>query len=117
VLQPAGAALLEQLALYRRLIGLEWEAERGRLLQLLLAAAVVFACALGLLLGAGALLVALCWATPYRNAAVVAVLALYAMGATLGWRSLRAIAARGEHSFAVTRAELAADLELLRSRL
>jgi uncharacterized membrane protein YqjE len=117
VLQPAGGALLEQLALYGRLIPIEWAQERARLSQLLIAAAQAFACLLCLLWAAGAALVAWCWSTPYRNLAMGAVLALYGIGAALAWRHARAIAARGEQSFAVTRAELAADVQLLRSRL
>jgi uncharacterized membrane protein YqjE len=117
VLQPAGGALLEQLALYGRLIPVEWAQERARLSQLLLAAAQAFACLLCLLWAAGAAIVAWCWNTPYRNLAMWAVLALYLIGAALAWRRVREIAARGEQSFAVTRAEFAADMELLRSRL
>jgi uncharacterized membrane protein YqjE len=117
VLQPAGGALLEQLGLYRRLVAVEWQQERSRLLQLLLAALQAFACLLCLLLAAGAIVVAVCWATPYRIPALVAVPGAYALGAALAWRRVRSVAARGRHSFAATRTELAADLELLRSRL
>jgi uncharacterized membrane protein YqjE len=117
VLQPAGGALLEQLGLYRRLLAVEWEQERSRLLQLLLAALQAFACLLCLLLATGAVVVAVCWATRYRIPALVAVPGAYALGAALGWRRLRSVAARGKQSFVATRTELAADLELLRSRL
>jgi uncharacterized membrane protein YqjE len=117
VLQPASGALLEQLALYGRLIAIEWAQERSRLAQLLVAGLLAAASLQCLLLGAGAVLIALCWSTPYRIAAVVGVLALYALGTALAWRRLRALAARGADSFAVTRSEFAADLALLRSRL
>jgi hypothetical protein len=35
----------------------------------------------------------------------------------MAWRQYSAQATRGEHSFAVSRSEIAADLELLRSHL
>ena len=117
VLQPAGGALIEQLALYRQLLAVEWEQERSRLLQLMLAALQGFACLLCLLLATGAVVIAVCWATPYRIAALVAVPGAYALGAGLAWRRVRSVAARGRQSFMATRTELAADLELLRSRL
>jgi uncharacterized membrane protein YqjE len=117
VLQPAGGALLEQLALYGRLVAIEWAQEQHRLSQLLAAGLLTFACVQCLLLAVGAVLVMLCWSTPYRIPAMSIVLALYALGAALAGRRLLAIAARGEQSFAVTRSELAADLKLLRSRL
>jgi uncharacterized membrane protein YqjE len=117
VLQPASGALLEQLALYGRLIGIEWAQERSRLAQLLAAGLLALACLQCLLLAAGAVLIVLCWGTPYRMAAVLAVLALYALGAALAWRRMRSLIAQGEDSFAITRSELAADLTLLRRAL
>lgn|ERR1700690_490731 len=117
VLQPAGGALLEQLGLYGRLVAVEWALERRRLSRLLAAGLLSFACLLCLLLAAGASLVAWYWTTPYRLTALVAVLALYLLGAALAFGSLLALAARGAGSFAATRSEFAADLELLRSRL
>jgi uncharacterized membrane protein YqjE len=117
VLQPASGALLEQLALYGRLIAIEWAQERSRLAQLLVAGVLAVACLQCLLLAAGAVLVALCWSTPFRVAVLLAVPALYALGAALAWRRVRILAARGADSFAVTRSEFAADLELLRRAL
>ena len=70
-----------------------------------------------MLLAAGAAAIALCWSTPLRIPALLVVLALYMLGAVLAWRRLLVLSAQGEQSFAATRAELAADLALLRSRL
>jgi uncharacterized membrane protein YqjE len=117
VLEPAGGALLEQLALYGQLVAIEWALEKRRLTQLLAAALQTFACLLCLLLAAGAAAIALCWSTPLRIPALLVVLALYMLGAVLAWRRLLVLSAQGEQSFAATRAELAADLALLRSRL
>jgi len=41
----------------------------------------------------------------------------YGLGAGFAWRRFAALAALGSQSFAATRAELAADLALLRSKL
>jgi uncharacterized membrane protein YqjE len=117
VLQPAGGALLEQLGLHGRLLAIEWALEKRRLSRLLAAGLLGCACLLCLLLVAGAALVAWYWTTPYRVTALVGVLALYLLGAALAGGALLALAARGAGSFAATRSEFAADLELLRSRL
>ncbi len=74
-------------------------------------------CLLSTLLFAGALVLALCWGTVYRIPAASALTGLYALGAAVSWHRFRALLALGRQSFATTRAELAADVVLLRSRL
>jgi uncharacterized membrane protein YqjE len=117
VLRTAGGALLLQAALHGQLLRVEWAEEKSRLLKLVTATLVGFVCLLGLLAALGTLLLALYWDTPYRIAAVSALLALYGLGMALAWRLFSSQAALASRSFAVTRSELAADLELLRRQL
>jgi uncharacterized membrane protein YqjE len=117
ILRAAGGSLLVQAALHVELLRIEWAEEKSRLLKLAVATLLGFVCLLGLLVALGALLLALYWDTPYRVRAVGTLLAAYGLGLALAWRLFRSQAARGSHSFAATRSELAADLELLRSQL
>ena len=48
---------------------------------------------------------------------VAALIVLYSLGAALAWRRYSAQATRGDQSFAASRTEMAADLELLRSHV
>ena len=115
--RSAGGALLDQASLHGELLGLEWAQEKNRLRSMATALLLGFACLLGLLGGLGALLLSLYWDTPYRVPAVAGVIALYGLGAALAWRQFQALADRGAQSFAASRAELAADVQLLRSRM
>jgi len=117
ILRTAGGSLLLQAALYGQLLRVEWAEEKSRLLKLIMATLLGFVCLLGLLAALGALLLALFWDTPYRIAAVSVLLALYGLGMALAWRLFSSQAALSSRSFAATRSELAADLELLRSQL
>jgi len=117
ILRTAGGALLLQAALHGQLLRVEWAEEKSRLLKLVMATLLGFVCLLGLMAALGALLLALYWDTPYRIPAVSVLLALYGLGMALAWRLFRSQAALSSRSFAATRSELAADLELLRSQL
>jgi uncharacterized membrane protein YqjE len=117
ILQSAGGALFEQLVLHGKLAQIEWVLEKGRLMQMLATALLGYtflACALIFL---GALVLACCWDTAYRIPAAAALVVLFGLGTALSWRRFRALCARSDQSFAGTRAELAADVTLLRSRL
>jgi uncharacterized membrane protein YqjE len=117
IVRDASGALLDHAALHAELLRVEWAEEKLRLHQLLSAAAVGFAFLLALLIGFGAVLLSLAWDTGLRLPTVAALMVLYALGAAMAWRQYRAQATRGEHSFAASRSEIAADLELLRSHL
>jgi uncharacterized membrane protein YqjE len=117
ILRSAGGALLDQLALHAQLAQVEWGEEKTRLLKMLVGAALGFACILCVMLFLGALVMALCWETAYRLPAAAALAALYGLGAGLAWRRLAVLSRHSSESFAASRAELAADLALLRSRL
>jgi uncharacterized membrane protein YqjE len=69
------------------------------------------------MLSLGALVMALCWDTAYRIPAAGALAALYGLGAALAWRRFAIVSKRSNQSFAASRAELVADLTLLRSKL
>lgn len=117
LLRSAGSALLAQAALHGRLAGVEWEEEKQRLLNLLIALLLGFAFLLCLLLLTGALVLALSWGTVYRTPAIIALALLYGAGITLASLRVRALSGSGSQSFAATREELAADIALLRSKL
>jgi uncharacterized membrane protein YqjE len=117
MLRSAGGALFTQATLYGELARVEWAAEKSRLLKMTGWAVLGAAFLLCTMLSAGALVMALSWNTVYRIPAAVALLACYGLGGWLAWRRFQALEAQGEQSFAATRAELGADLELLQGRL
>jgi uncharacterized membrane protein YqjE len=117
IVRSAGSALLDQAVLHGELLSVEWTQEKDRLRRMAAAAVLGFACLLGLLFALGALLLSLYWDTPYRVPAVASLVVLYGVGAVLAWRRLLAQANLGAESFAASRAELAADVQLLRSRM
>ncbi|HEX9473176.1 MAG TPA: phage holin family protein [Steroidobacteraceae bacterium] len=117
ILRTAGGALLLQAALHGQLLRVEWAEEKSRLLKLVMATLLGFVCLLGLLAALGVLLLALYWDTPYRILAVSVLMAFYGLGMALAWRLFSSQAALASCSFAASRSELAADLELLRSQL
>ncbi|MWV17377.1 hypothetical protein F3I16_15140 [Pseudomonas sp. L-22-4S-12] len=117
LLRSAGRALFAQAALHGQLARVEWAEEKHRLLQMLLTSLLGFACLLGVLLLGNALVLALSWATPYRIPALLGLLTVHGLGGLLAWRRLQALAARSCQGFAATRAELAADIDLLKRSL
>lgn len=114
MLRSAGNDLLTQASLYAQLAQVEWEEEKRRLQKMLLASLFGFACLLCLMLFFGALVIVMAWDTGYRVPAVLAMIALYALGLAVAWRNLQTLSARSSESFAATREELAADIALLR---
>lgn len=117
VLRAAGGALWDQARLHGELARIEWIAEQRRLARcaaLAVAGVVLVSCAVAAL-GSAALVLA--WNTPWRVPVAVALPLVYGALAGLALLRLRAAWARASHAFAATRSEIAADLELLRSRL
>ena len=117
LLRSASGALFDQVALHGQLAQVEWREEKIRLLKMLAGAALGFACLLCIMLSIGALVLALCWDTVYRIPAATTLVVLYGLGTGFAWRRFAALSALSGQSFAATRAELAADLALLRSKL
>ncbi len=117
IVQRAGAALLGQGALHAQLLQVEWAEEKSRLLKMATALLMGFACLLGLMLSLGALLLALCWDTPYRVPAMTGLIAVYGLGLALAGRRFQSQSMLGTGSFAATRTEFTADMDLLRQHL
>ena len=117
MVQRAGAALLVQAALHAQLLQVDWAEEKSRILKMAAAMLMGFACLLGLMLSLGVLLLALCWDTPYRIPAVAGLIALYGLGLALAGYRFQAQSALGSESFAATRTEFAADMDLLGRQL
>jgi len=117
IMRSAGGALIVQAGLHAQLARVEWAEEKIRLLKMLLLTLLGFACVLCFMLLTGALLLALCWDTPYRIAAVLALIAVYALGALVAWRRFQLLSQRSGRAFGATREEIAADIALMRSRL
>jgi uncharacterized membrane protein YqjE len=117
VLRSAGSALLTQAGLYGQLARVEWAAEKSRIARLAAAALIAFIGLLCALLMAGVLVLAISWDTPYRVPAAIGLVVFYAACAGLAWYRFKALSARSREAFAGTREELAADVNLIRSRL
>jgi len=117
LLRSAGRALLGQAGLYGQLARLEWVEEKNRLVKMLAAGIVVFACLLCFMLFAGLLVLALSWNTPYFIAAILLMIVVYAAGLGIAFHILQAQASLGGQSFAATREEFAADIALIKSKL
>ena len=117
VLRSAGKALLGQAGLYGQLARLEWVEEKNRLMKMLAAGMFLFACLLCFMLFAGLLVLALSWNTPYFIAAIILMIAIYAVGLGIAMHSLKSHASMGDQSFTATREEFAADIALIKSKL
>ena len=117
LLRSAGGDLLAQAGLHGRLAELEWIAEKRRLARML--GAVIFAAAalLCIMIFAGVLVLAFSWDTEYRAASVLALLAVYAVALGLAWQRAATTSAQGSAAFSATRAEIEADLAILKPRL
>jgi uncharacterized membrane protein YqjE len=116
-LRSAGPALSAQLALYGQLFKVEWAEEKLRLSKMLGITLLGFALFLCANIAVGVLLSTLAWQAGYLIPTVVALIVIYAVGTWLAWRKLQALSALSIHSFAASRAELAADMVLIRSKL
>lgn len=109
-----GEAVLSQAGLHGQLVWVDWLEEKSRLLKLMLTVLLGFATLQALLLSITVLIMALSWNSLYRLTALVGLGLVFA--AILGWvwQRLKQLAALGDHSFAASRRELAADLALLK---
>jgi len=117
IFRSAGGALLAQASLHAELAQVEWEEEKQRLCQMAAFTLLAFACFICLLIIISAFAIALSWYTPYRIPVFIALIIGYA--AALLWTGLKikALAALSSNSFAATKAEIAADIALLKNAL
>lgn len=107
--------VLSQTVLHGQLAWIEVTEEKSRIfrqLALMLLGAILLFCSL---LTLSALLIILCWHTPWRVHAIVALAFVYMAGTLVSILLFRQVQARGEQAFADTRRELGADLELMRN--
>ena len=117
MLRSTASALLAQGALHAELMHLEWVEEKYRLLRMLLA---LLAGSLFLFCGLfsfSAMMLIFSWGTPWQNPVLIGLVLFYGTGTLVAWLRFTALFARGSQAFAGTRAELAADVALIRSKL
>lgn len=117
VLRSASGALLAQASMHAELAQIEWEVEKQRLSQMIIFTLVGFACFLCLIFFLGIFVLVIAWDTQYRIPAFGALLLLYLGALVWAGFKLKTLAALGEKSFAGTRAEIAADIDLIKSAL
>jgi uncharacterized membrane protein YqjE len=117
ILRKAGGSLLVQGSLHGQLIRLEWAQEKDRLLKMLMMTLLGFSSLICAMLAVGALALLLSWDTPYRIHVLVALAAMYFGTTWYCWWQFQRLSAASAQAFAATRAELEADLEMLRTSL
>ncbi len=117
ILHSAGGALFTQAGLHGQLVRVEWEAEKDRLLKLLVTALLGYAGLVSAMLFTGALVIAVSWDTAYRIPVALLLIAVYFLGTAFAWHRFKLLMALGAQAFAATREEFAADIALLRSTL
>ena len=117
ILRSASGALIAQASLHAQLAQVEWEAEKQRLTKIALFTLIGFACFLCLIFFVGVLILAISWDTPYRIPAFIGLILCYVAALVWAGFKLKALALLGEQSFAATRAEIAADIDLIKSAL
>ncbi len=117
LLRSASAAVFAQANLHSRLAGIEWAQEKRRLAWMLIALLFAMACLLCLLLVGGAVLLLAFWDSTHRASAIIALLAIYGLGALLAGWLITVLSRQGGQAFAATREEIAADIAMIRSKL
>lgn len=116
-LRAMAKLVLTRLELHGQLISVEWAEERQRLQQLLVISLLGFIFLICALLFVGIFAIALSWATDYRIHVIGLMLALYTLGFCWCGYRFSVLIERSSASFAASREEIIADLELIRSRL
>jgi uncharacterized membrane protein YqjE len=116
-LRAAGPALSAQLALHGKLFKVEWAEEKIRWSKMLGVGLLGFTLFLCANIAIGVLLAVLGWQAGYLIPTVFGLLVVYAIGTWLAWRKWQVLSALSVHAFATSRAELAADMDLIRSKL
>ena len=117
VVRSASSALLAQTMLHAQLAQVEWEEEKQRLSKMLVFTLIGFACFLCLLFFVGALILTLSWDTQYRIPVFLILIFCYFLALVGAGFKLYVLAEQGSNSFAGTRAEIAADIALIKSVL
>ncbi len=117
IMRSASSALFAQVTLHAQLAQVEWEEEKQRLSSILIFMLMGFACFLCLLFFIGAFVLTLSWDTQFRIPVFIALIFCYFL--TLVWVGFKVslLNQKGSNSFAGTRAEIAADIALIKRAL
>jgi uncharacterized membrane protein YqjE len=113
----ASDALLAQAKLHGQLVKIEWQEEKDRLASIFAALLIGFSCFICLLIFVGVLVMSLSWNTDYQLIALVSLCTFYALASYLAWRQFSLATKMLRGGFAHTRAELSADLAMIKSKL
>jgi uncharacterized membrane protein YqjE len=117
VARSASSALFAQVTLHAQLAQVEWEEEKQRLSSMLVFMLMGFACFLCLLFFIGAFVLTLSWDTQFRIPVFIALIFCYFLALLWAGFKLHLLAEQGSNSFAGTRAEIAADIALIKRAL
>jgi uncharacterized membrane protein YqjE len=117
MLRSAASALLAQGALHSELIQLEWAEEKYRLVRMLVALLIGSLFLFCGLFSVSSMVLIFSWGTSYQNVAVIGLVLFYCSGILIASLRFNALAALANQAFAGSRAELAADIALIRSKL
>jgi uncharacterized membrane protein YqjE len=117
VVRSASSALFAQATLHAQLAQVEWEEEKQRLAKMLIFTLMGFACFLCLLFFVGAFVLTLSWDTEFRIPVFMALIFCYFLALLWAGFKLSLLAEQGSNSFAGTRAEIAADIALIKRAL
>lgn len=117
VIRSASSALFAQATLHAQLAQVEWKEEKQRLSKMLIFTLIGFACFLCLLFFIGAFVLTLSWDTKFRIPVFLLLIFGYFLALTWAAFKVYALAEQGNNSFAGTRAEIEADIALLKSVL
>ena len=117
MINSASDALLAQANLHRQLAQIEWQEEKDRLARMLVAVLVGFSCFICLLIFVGVLVISLGWNTDYQLIALLSLCSFYALMTYIAWWRFTLATKMSGGFFAGTRAELAADLAMIKSKL
>ncbi len=117
VVRSASSALLAQATLHAQLAQVEWEEEKQRLAKIVVYTLAGFACFLCLLFFIGAFTLTLTWDTQYRIPVFMGLIFSYFVALLFVGFKLHNLIEQGSNSFAGTRAEISADIDLIKRAL
>lgn len=116
-LRRSARSIVDQATLHGELFWVEWQAERSRLLKVVIVWLVSLLLASFTLIFASISALAAAWNTPYRLHVGLGLAALYLAGFVLTRFYLAALGRQGETSFTATREQLAEEAQFLKSLL
>ena len=117
LVRSASGALLAQTMLHAQLAQVEWQEEKQRLSTMLILTLIGFACFMCFLFFIGLFVLTLAWDTEFRIPAFLLLILSYLLVFAWAGFKLFTLAKKGSDSFAGTRAEIAADIALIKSVL